>query len=43
VQEKKMHTSIYGSSFRFKKFVRVDTGRGVRTFDACDLFSLRSW
>ena len=27
---------------RIKKFVRVDTGRGVRIFGACDPFGLRS-
>ena len=42
MQEENQYTSICCSSSRFKKFVRVDTGRGARTFDACGPFGLRS-
>jgi len=41
MQEENQYTSICCSSSRFKKFVRVDTGRGVRIFGACDPFGLK--
>jgi len=42
MQEENQYTGICCFSSRFKKFVRVDTGRGVRVFGACDPFGLIS-
>ena len=41
MQDENQYTSICCSSSRFKKFVRVDTGRGARIFNACDPFGLK--